>query len=135
VVTSYTVRVLDPLTDSRWPGFVERHSAASVFHSRGWLRALQKTYGYEPLAITTSTPIEPLTNALLFCVVQSWMTGDRVVSLPFTDHCEPLVENIKQFRASIDGIGSTFGLASMRYTRDSIRVALDGEFVTQNGKD
>ena len=99
VVTSHTVRVLDPLTDPRWPGFVERHSAASVFHSRGWLRALQKTYGYEPLAITTSTPIEPLTNALLFCVVQSWMTGDRVVSLPFTDHCEPLVESIEQLRA------------------------------------
>ena len=99
VVTSHTVRVLDPLTDPRWPGFVERHSAASVFHSRGWLRALQKTYGYEPLAITSSTPIEPLTSALLFCVVQSWMTGDRVVSLPFTDHCEPLVESIEQLRA------------------------------------
>ncbi len=97
-IASHTVRLLDPLTDPRWPGFVEHHPAASVFHTRGWLRALQMTYGYEPLAVTTSGPTEPLTNALLFCVVRSWVTGDRVVSLPFTDHCEPLVDNIHQLR-------------------------------------
>jgi hypothetical protein len=122
VVTSHTVRVLDPLTDPRWPELVERHSASSVFHSRGWLRALQRTYGYEPLAITTSTPIEPLTNALLFCVVHSWVTGDRVVSLPFTDHCEPLVENIKQLRvlcAHLETVRRTQGwkYAEMRTSR------------------
>lgn len=99
LITSHKVHILDPLTDPRWSGFVERHQAASVFHSRGWLRTLQMTYGYEPLAVTTSMPTEPLTNALLFCVVRSWVTGDRMVSLPFTDHCEPLVENIEQFRS------------------------------------
>lgn len=99
IVKFRRVHLLEPLTDARWPGFVERHSAASVFHSPGWLRALQMTYGYQPLAITTSTPIEPLRNALLFCGVQSWVTGDRMVSLPFADHCEPLVEDIEQLQA------------------------------------
>ncbi len=98
MVASHTVHVLDPLRDARWPGLVERHPSASVFHSRGWLRALQMTYGYEPLAVTTSMPTEPLTNAVLLCVVRSWMTGDRLVSLPFTDHCEPLIENFEQLR-------------------------------------
>lgn len=97
-ITSHTVRLLDPLTDPRWPGFVEQHPAASVFHSRGWLRTLQTTYGYEPMAVTTSVPTERVTNALLFCVVRSWVTGDRVVSLPFSDHCDPLVDNIQQLR-------------------------------------
>ncbi len=97
--SSHTVHTIDPLTDPRWPEFIEQHQAASVFHSRGWLHTLQTTYGYEPLAVTTSTPTERLTNALLFCVVRSWVTGDRVVSLPFTDHCEPLVEHIAQLQA------------------------------------
>jgi hypothetical protein len=35
---------------------------------------------------------------LLFCIVRSWLTGNRLVSLPFSDHCEPLVENAEQFR-------------------------------------
>lgn len=111
-VESRKVYLLDPLTDARWAGLVERHSAASVFHSRGWLRALQLTYGYEPLAMTKSRPTEPLTNALLCCVVRSWVTGDRVVSLPFSDHCEPLVENITQLRtlcAHLETLRSTRG--------------------------
>src|SRR6266446_6852427 len=29
------VYTLDPLRDGRWPEFLERHSSASVFHSRG----------------------------------------------------------------------------------------------------
>ncbi len=92
------VYVLDPLHDARWREFVCRHSNSSVFHTRGWLRALRITYGYEPVAFTTAAPAESLTNALLFCVVRSWLTGDRLVSLPFSDHCEPLVEHAEQFR-------------------------------------
>jgi Acetyltransferase (GNAT) domain len=28
----------------------------------------------------------------VFCRVESWLTGRRLVSLPFSDHCEPLVD-------------------------------------------
>jgi len=91
------VWAIDPLQDSRWPEFVGRHPDASVFHTRGWLRALQETYGYEPVAFTTSAPVEQVTNAVVFCEVRSWLTGSRLVSLPFSDHCEPLVERTEQF--------------------------------------
>lgn len=93
------VYAIDPLHDPRWSEFVGRHPNASVFHARGWLRALQETYGYDPVAFTTSAPSDTLTNALVFCIVRSWLTGNRIVSLPFSDHCEPLVEHAEQFRA------------------------------------
>jgi hypothetical protein len=88
--------LIDPLQDPRWPALIDRHPSASVFHTRGWLQALQMTYGYEPVAITTSVHSEELTNALPFCVVRSWLTGTRLVSLPFSDHCEPLIESREQ---------------------------------------
>lgn len=31
-------------------------------------------------------------DAVLFCRVNSWLTGRRMVSLPYSDHCEPLAE-------------------------------------------
>lgn len=93
-----SVWTINPLLDDRWSEFVDRHPNSSVFHTIGWLHALHATYGYEPVAFTTSAPSEKLTNALLFCVVRSWLTRDRLVSLPFTDHCEPLVENVEQLR-------------------------------------
>jgi hypothetical protein len=90
------VHSFDPLRDPRWDGFVARHRDASIFHTSGWLRALQRTYRYEPIAFTTSSPADGLTNALVFCRVESWLTGRRLVSLPFSDHCEPLVESADQ---------------------------------------
>lgn len=92
------VWAIDPLRDDRWPGLIARHPNASVFHTRGWLEGLQAAYGYEPIAFTTSAPTETLTNAVLFCIVRSWLTGSRFVSLPFSDHCEPLVRDADQFR-------------------------------------
>jgi len=78
---------LDPTIDARWSAFVERHPRGSVFHSPGWLRALQTTYGYQPILFTTDPPSEPINCGLVFCRVESWLTGSRLVSLPFSDHC------------------------------------------------
>jgi hypothetical protein len=87
-----TVYEIDPLSDPRWPTLVENHPRSSVFHSTSWLRALQTVYGYEPVAVTTCPPGVGLTNGLVFCHIKSWLTGQRFVSLPFSDHCEPLVD-------------------------------------------
>src|SRR5262249_34229934 len=38
------------------------------------------------------TPNQALQNGIVLCRVSSWLTGTRLVSLPFADHCEPLVE-------------------------------------------
>jgi hypothetical protein len=84
---------VQPLRDPRWTSLVDRHPRASVFHSSNWLRALSTVYGYEPVVVTTCPPGVPLTNGLVFCRIKSWLTGRRLVSLPFSDHCEPLVDN------------------------------------------
>jgi CelD/BcsL family acetyltransferase involved in cellulose biosynthesis len=83
---------IKPLKDSRWDSFLQRHSRASVFHSSPWLQALSRTYGYEPIVYTTSPAGQELENGIVFCEVESWLTGRRLVSLPFSDHCEPLVD-------------------------------------------
>ena len=97
------VYTLNPLQDARWQYFVDRHPQGSVFHGIGWVEALSRTYGYEPVVYSTSSPTEELTNGVVLCRVNSWLTGRRLVSLPFTDHCEPLVQDaddrISLFRA------------------------------------
>lgn len=82
---------INPLTDPRWPKFVAGHPDASIFHTREWLSVLHLTYGYEPVAFTTHNDTD-LANAVVFCEVQSWLTGRRLVSLPFSDHCQPLAD-------------------------------------------
>lgn len=86
-----TSHQIQPLDDSRWDEFVNDCEESSIFHSRGWLEALRRTYRYQPVVFTTSGPGLPLEDGLLFCRVDSWLTGKRLVSLPFSDHCAPLI--------------------------------------------
>jgi CelD/BcsL family acetyltransferase involved in cellulose biosynthesis len=88
---------LDPLQDPRWKSFIEHRPDASVFHRVEWLQALKTCYGYRPVALSSGSPGAPLTNGLLFCEVRSALTGHRFVSLPFSDHCEPLVNQSEEF--------------------------------------
>jgi hypothetical protein len=84
---------LDPLLDSRWEELVSSHPRASVFHRSEWLRALAKTYGYGPVALSSTPPGRPLADALVYCEIRSSITGNRLVSLPFSDHADPLVSD------------------------------------------
>jgi len=84
---------LDPLTDRRWRAFVQAHPRASVFHTPGWLESLRRTYGCEPIVFTSTPPGHDLQSGLLFCRVESWLTGRRLVSVPFSDHCNELTQN------------------------------------------
>lgn len=84
--------ILDPIADPRWLALVETHPEATSFHHPGWLRALRETYGYEALAVTTAAPGEALRDGLALGLVRSALTGRRLVSVPFADHCAPLAD-------------------------------------------
>jgi hypothetical protein len=96
--------LIDPLTDPRWSEFVAQHPASSIFHTLGWLDALKRTYRFESAAITTTPPGQPLSNSILFCRVRSMLTGNRLVSLPFSDHCAPLVNGPGDLHELLQGL-------------------------------
>jgi len=85
----------DPIGDPQWAAILERHPSASVFHTPGWLNALRRTYGYQPLVVTAS-PGATLDSGVVVCRVNSWLTR-RLVSVPFADHCDPLVSSAGDF--------------------------------------
>lgn len=86
------VYYIDPITDPRWQELIERHPDASVFHAPAWLKALRDTYRFRNLALTTAAPGEQLRNGIVMSEIRSWITGTRGVSLPFSDHCQPLFD-------------------------------------------
>lgn len=118
--TSTLTNTINPLSDTRWRDFVEHHPMASVFHHPSWLQVLQKTYGFTPLAFTSASSGAPLVDGLVFCPLRSWLTGTRLVSLPFSDHCDMLADStenreflsVQLFRA----LHTTFRYAEVRST-------------------
>lgn len=110
-----SISELDPLTDPRWRSFLQRHRNSSVFHSVGWLQALARTYGYKPIVLTSSRANVELDNGLLFCRVQSWLTGNRIVSLPFSDHCAPLCHADEDFEWLVSELASANPTGKWKY--------------------
>jgi hypothetical protein len=106
---------VNPLTDCRWTEFVESHPRASIFHTTQWLDALRRTYGYEPIVYTTSRPGNVLQNGLPCCRVASWLTGRRLVSLPFSDHCEPLVDSTENAQAMFQSVRKLVATEHWKY--------------------
>jgi lipid II:glycine glycyltransferase (peptidoglycan interpeptide bridge formation enzyme) len=91
-----TIFEIDPLQDSRWRAFLDQRRDVSVFHRIEWLWALKSCYGYKPYVLSSSPPDSPLRNGMVLCEVCSRLTGNRLVSLPFSDHCEPLVADSEE---------------------------------------
>lgn len=96
-----TVFRIDPLQDPRWKSLLAWHPDASIFHRVEWLQALKSSYGYTPFALTTSPPGSPLMDGLPVCEIRSPLTGRRFVSVPFSDHCQPLISDPRTISAFI----------------------------------
>jgi lipid II:glycine glycyltransferase (peptidoglycan interpeptide bridge formation enzyme) len=110
---------IDPVTDSRWVEFLRLHPNASIFHSPQWLECLRRTYGYEPVVFTSSRAGEQLQDGVAFCKVQSWLIRPRLVSLPFSDHAEPLVSGQENLLALLSFLAS--GTTDRKWTSVELR--------------
>lgn len=111
-----TLHCINPLEDPRWEDLVQRHKDSSVFHATAWMRALHSSYGYECSVLTTSAPGEPLANGIPFCRITSWLTGSRIVSLPFADHCQPLVSGEDDRQGLLNALISQGSEKPWKYT-------------------
>ena len=86
-----------------------------MFHTVAWLQALRRTYGYAPVVFTTSPPTGELKNGLVFCRINSWLTGRRLVSLPFSDHCDPLCNSIDELHFLLHYLQGALEQQNWRY--------------------
>jgi len=121
---------IDPIADPRWAQLVERHPRASVFHTTSWLNALRRTYCYQPIVLTSSPKGMDLNDGIAFCEVKSWISGSRLVSLPFSDHCHPLLECGKGSAAFTAFLSEHCGRSGWRYVE--IRPAGQTAFHTED---
>ena len=52
---------------------------------------------------------------MVFCQIDSWLTGRRLVSLPFSDHCEPLVDSQASAAEIADELRSRLNTGKWKY--------------------
>ena len=84
------VRV-DPRIDPIWRTLVER-TTSSVFHSPTWIQVLTDTYGWDASAYVVLDDRGEPQAGIPFCRIADMM-GERILALPFSDYCDPLVSD------------------------------------------
>ena len=72
-------------------------------------------YGYEPFVVTTCPPTARMTNGVVLCRVNSWLTGRRLVSLPFSDHCAPLISDLNDLQPLLFHLQHRVDVEAWRY--------------------
>ena len=80
-----------PWEDRSWDQFVDSHPGATVYHTSAWGRIIRDAGNYEPCFLTLRDG-DRLRGLLPLLYVKSRLTGNRLVSLPFSDVCYPLTD-------------------------------------------
>ena len=81
--------LIDP-SDPRWMDFINSSSEANIFHHPAWMELMSECYGYSPVILVVPDENGEIRAGLPFMKVNSLLTGQRWVSLPFSDYCNPL---------------------------------------------
>jgi hypothetical protein len=109
-----TFDIVNPLELSNWDDLVLATGKASFFHSSAWARVLYESYGYKPVYFC-SFENGNLSTLMAFMEVESWLTGKRGVSLPFSDHCAFLGADQKSLPEMIGQVFDYGKRAGWRY--------------------
>jgi len=81
------------LFDTHLSASLEQEATGTFYYNQAWLDLIPKLYGYKLIPLTTTNADGQVTGFLPLCLMQSPLTGKRLVSLPFSDHCPLLAEN------------------------------------------
>lgn len=92
---SEEIRIVNPLDNPHWDDLILSNPASSFFHSASWARVLVESYGYKPLYFASFSS-ERLCALMPVMEVNSSLTGNKGVSLPFTDYSNPIIDGAVQ---------------------------------------
>jgi CelD/BcsL family acetyltransferase involved in cellulose biosynthesis len=86
---------IEPINDQRWECLVTEKES-SVFHSQAWLRVLNETYALPIYAYLLLNEEDHPIAGIPYSFIQD-LKGLRLVSLPFSDFCDPIVADSAQW--------------------------------------
>lgn len=91
------IDTIDPTREPSWERFLMRHPQATIFHAPAWARVIGETYRFRPRYLVAREGTEIVAGIPLFQV-----NGSRLIGLPFSDLCPPLLDANATGRALLE---------------------------------
>lgn len=97
---SLSVRVLtvEEAESIGWNEMLAAHTMGSVFQHTAFIRMISTTFGHvRPYVLSLCDADGCCVGGLAIFLVKSWLTGRRLVSIPFAFYADPVVSSPEQF--------------------------------------
>jgi CelD/BcsL family acetyltransferase involved in cellulose biosynthesis len=111
--------IVDARNEAAWDA-IARHRLGSLFSSPPWIEAVGRTYDFEILA-SARMKGGAIEAALPFSHVRD-IRGERALCLPFSDYCDPLVDDAETWGELIAPVLALNVPVSLRCLRNDIPV-------------
>jgi CelD/BcsL family acetyltransferase involved in cellulose biosynthesis len=98
------IQIIDPREAPDWDAFVASHPDATVFHTSAWASVILDSYRYKPLYHVARDESGAIRAAIPLMQVEGRLTSRRLVGLPFSDLCAPLLDAAPQSRSLLDAV-------------------------------
>ena len=96
------------LDDARIIPFLLNDNRSSIYHHPAWLKSIVKTFNHKAFYLLLENDQNEVTGLYPFVYLRSKITGERIVSLPFSSYCNPLLQKDK-IKEAILFLADTFG--------------------------
>ncbi len=96
--------IIDPTVDARWDEFIAGQQYVTVFHTSAWAKAIVEAYHYKPRYFVLENETGKFEAGMPCFLIQSKLTGNRLVCLPFSDYCYPLSKDMTDAAGLLDQV-------------------------------
>ena len=84
-------KILYDITDNRLVEFLNNSDKATIYHHPLWLKAISNTFKHKPFYLLLLDVDENIKGLIPFIYLKSILTGKRIVSVPFSTYCDPIL--------------------------------------------
>ncbi len=88
-----TIELNPTVPADEWRAYVEAHPEGSIYHLPQWREVLAESFHHQPFYFFARNGEGKLSGILPLFQVKSWLTGNRLVSLPFSYICGPIADS------------------------------------------
>lgn len=97
------IKIINPIEFPNWNDQISELPGSTIFHTSSWAQVLSESYGYKPRYFCTLNKGQ-LKNVIPLMEIDSFLSGKRGVSLPFSDMVNPLVDNLETFEKLFEAL-------------------------------
>lgn len=88
------ISVNPKISQKEWEDYVFKHPEGNVYHLPAWKEVLEESFAnYQPFYLFAFDAKKKLSGILPLFQVRSFLTGKRMVSLPFSYVCGPIADS------------------------------------------